>query len=420
MGPPSAERGPTRPAGAEAAAPPIAPPTRWLNRNVLAIGLADCLADFNYEMVLAVLPLFLTVGLGAPAVAVGLTEGLADGASAAVKVWSGWYSDRIGWRKRLATAGYGATVAGFASLVFVSVWPLVVLFRAVAWAGRGVRQPIRSSMLAQSVARADLGKAFGFHEAMDTLGALAGPAVAYLLLRWGQSFRTVFWAAVLPGLACVAVFALLTRDPRPAPEPGGPRWTPLPRPFWRLLVAVGTFGLGNFAPAFFTLRAVEMLRPDLPEPAAVSGAVLFFLAYQAVATVASFPGGWLADRVGKVPVLGGAYLCFALACLVGLASNGPLAVALMALPAGVQAPLVSATENSLVGELVEESVAGTAYGVLAGVNGLGDLVSSVGAGLLWSASGSLVALAWGAALAVAGAVLLATYSRPSVGERASR
>src|SRR5919202_3583268 len=106
-----------------------APPARmrpgWLNRNVLAIGLADCMADFNYEMVLAVLPLFLTTGLGAPALAVGVVEGVADGSSAAVRVWSGWYSDRIAWRKRLAVAGYSATVAGLATLRLISASPLV-------------------------------------------------------------------------------------------------------------------------------------------------------------------------------------------------------------------------------------------------------------------------------------------------------
>src|SRR5207249_960480 len=120
---------------AEATAPA---PVRWLNRNVLGIGLADLASDANYEMVLAVLPLFITAGLGAPALAVGLVEGVADGSSAAVKVWSGWYSDRIAWRKSLAAGGYGATGFGFALLLAVASWPQVLLARALAWVGRGV------------------------------------------------------------------------------------------------------------------------------------------------------------------------------------------------------------------------------------------------------------------------------------------
>jgi MFS family permease len=385
----------------------------WLNRNVLAIGLADCMADFNYEMVLGVLPLFLTTALGAPVYSVGLVEGVADGASAMVRVWSGWYSDRIGWRKRLAVGGYATTVAGLGAIGLISMWPLVVAARGVAWVGRGLRQPIRSSMLAGSVGQADFGKAFGFHEAMDTLGALLGPSVAFLLLATGHSFRTVFWVAIVPGVLAVAFFALLPRDPRlGAPPSAAPRASSLPTSFWRLLVPVGVFGVANFAPAFFTLRAAEMLQPELSRAAALTAAVLFYLGHQAVGALISFPGGWLADRLGRAPVLAFAYLSFAAACLVAAFGHGPLAVALLALPVGVQAPLVVATENALAAALVPERLGGTAFGVLAGVNGLGDLVSSVGAGALWTAAGAPAALGLAAVIALAAAgVLLASAPR---------
>src|SRR3989442_12063584 len=117
-------------------------------------------------MVFGVLPLFITAGLGAPALAVGLIEGVGDGSSAVVKLWSGWYSDRVPWRKRLAVGGYGATVFGLGLLVAVGSWPQVLLARSLAWMGRGMRQPIRSAMLAASVGKTDLGKAFGLHEAL--------------------------------------------------------------------------------------------------------------------------------------------------------------------------------------------------------------------------------------------------------------
>jgi MFS family permease len=375
---------------------------------VLAIGLADCMADFNYEMVLSVLPLFLTAGLGAPAYAIGLVEGVADGSSAVVRVWSGWFSDRIAWRKRLAVAGYGGTVAGLGALGLVSAWPLVVAARGVAWVGRGLRQPVRSSMLAGSVERAHFGKAFGFHEALDTLGALLGPAVAFVLVATGRSFQTVFWVAVLPGLLAVTLFALLTRDPRPAASLRQlASRGDLPAGFWRLLVPVTLFGIGNFAPAFFTLRAAEMLQPELPRSAALTGAVLFYLGHQGVGAAVSFPGGWLADRVGKVPILVLAYLSFGVACGVAVLGHGALALALLAVPVGIQAPLVVAMENSLVSSLVPERVSGTAFGILAGVNGAADMISSVGVGVLWTALGAPTALALGAVLALAAAALLA-------------
>ena len=183
-------------------------------------------------------------------------------------------------------------------------------------------------------------------------------------------------------------------------------------------MAVGVFGVGNFAPAFFTLRAAEMLQPELTRPAAVTAAVLFYLGHQAVGTVVSFPAGWLADRLGKATVLAAAYLVFGAACLVAVVGHGALAVAALAVAAGAQAPVVNATESSLVGSLVEEQVSGTAFGVLAGVNGAADLVSSLAVGLLWTAAGAGTGLALGAVLAAAAAALLVAL-RPEAGARRS-
>ncbi len=379
---------------------------RWLNRNVAGIGLADLAADANYEMVFAVLPLFITVGLGAPAFAVGLIEGVGDGSSAVVKLFSGWYSDRIGWRRQLAVGGYGGTVFGLGLLVVITAWPQIIVARALAWMGRGLRQPIRSAMLAGSVEKKDLGKAFGFHEALDTAGALIGPSVAFVLLSTGHSFRTIFWVALIPGVVCVVLFALITRDPRPGrPEPVSLR-VPLPPNFWRLMVPVAIFGLGNFATAFFTLRAAQIMQPELGRTGALAAAVGFYLAHNAVGAAVSFPAGWLADRVAKAPVLAAAYLTFALACVVGLVGHGWLALGLLALLVGAQNPVVSSVEGSLTSSLVEERRLGTGFGFLNGINGAADLASSVVAGALWTLVSSQAALGFGAALCATAAVVL--------------
>ena len=383
---------------------------KWLNRNVLGIGIADLAADANYEMIFAVLPLFITAGLGAPAYAVGLIEGIGDGSSAAVKLWSGWYSDRIAWRKRMAVGGYGATVFGLGLLVAITSWPQIILARSLAWMGRGLRQPIRSAMLAGSVEQEDLGKAFGFHEALDTLGALIGPAIAFALIATGHNFQTVFWFALVPGILCVALFALITRDPRrSAPEPVSLR-VPMPAGFWRLMQPVAIFGLGNFATAFFTLRAAEIMQPELSQTAALAAAVGFYLAHNAVGAAVSFPAGWLADRVGKASVLAAGYLIFAAGCVVGLVGHGWLALALMALFVGAQHPIVNAGESALTSSLVEERRLGTAFGFLNSINGAADLASSVTAGLLWTFVSPAAALVFGAILCALAAVLL--WARP--------
>ena len=385
--------------------------SRWLNRNVLGIGLADLAADANYEMVLAVLPLFITAGLGAPAITVGLVEGVADGSSAVIKVWSGWYSDRIAWRKTLAVGGYGATGLGFALLIAVASWPQVLLSRAFAWVGRGLRQPIRQAMLAGSVDKRDLGKAFGFHEALDTAGALIGPAVAFVLLATHHGFRTVFAVAIIPAVLAVAAFAFLTRDPRKAAKPSSPPDFKLPQSFWRILVPIGIFGAGNFATAFFTLRAAQMLQPELSAAAATAAAVGFYLAHNAVGTAVSFPAGWLADHVGKAPVLASAYALFGAACVVGALGHGWIAVGLLALLIGAQEPVVTSVEGSLAGSMVDAPKLGTAFGVLNGVNGAGDLASSVLAGVLWMASPA-AAMGFGFVLSLIASAILWAWQGP--------
>jgi MFS family permease len=156
-----------------------------------------------------------------------------------------------------------------------------------------------------------------------------------------------------------------------------------------------------------------MLQPELSRPAAHSAAVGFYLAHNAVGTVVSFPAGALADRVGKAPVLIAAYLAFALACVVGAVGHGWVAVGVLAVLIGAESPVVSSVEGSLAGALVEEPRLGTAYGVLNGINGAGDLASSVLAGVLWMVSPG-AAMAFGAALsAIASAILWAWRGQSS-------
>jgi MFS family permease len=394
---------------------------RWLNRNVLAIGVSSLMADANYEMVLAVLPLFLILGLGAPVYALGLVEGVADGSSAVFKFASGYFSDRTRHRKSLATAGYAVTAGGLGLLQAVTTWPQVLLGRGVAWIGRGTRQPIRAAMLAGSVEKEDLGKAFGFHQAMDTVGAVIGPAVAFLLISRGHVYRDVFAVAVVPGILAVICFAVFTRDPRVSPPRRKVTWEPLPPAFWRLLVAVGVFGIADFAPTFMTLRAAEMIQVQAGEHAAVLSAIGFYIGMNVIGSLVSYPAGWLTDRLGKPPVLAAGYALFGVACLVGAFAHGTVGVLAFLLPAGAYGPLVKATEDSFVGSLVEDRLRGTAYGVKHAVNGVGDLVSSVAVGFLWTRFGPRLALSYGGVLALVATVSLLVLTRaPGGGGSATR
>jgi len=266
-------------------------------------------------------------------------------------------------------------------------------------------------MLAGSVGASDLGKAFGFHEALDTAGALIGPAIAFATLALGGSFRTVFWIALVPGVLCVIFFAILTRDPRhETPKPVSLR-EPMPGRFWRLMLPVAIFGVGNFATAFFTLRAAQMVQPELSHAAALSAAVGFYLAHNAVGAAVSFPAGWLADRIGKAPVLAAAYAAFAGACVVGIFGHGWIALGLLALFVGAENPVVSSVESSLTSSLVDERRLGTAFGILNAINGVGDLASSIVAGVLWTFVSPAATFGVGGALCLVAAVALSRLIR---------
>jgi len=199
---------------------------------------------------------------------------------------------------------------------------------------------------------------------------------------------------------------VLTRDPRHEPAQPVSLRVPMPGGFWRLMAPVGVFGVGNFATAFFTLRAAQMVQPEVSHTVALSVAVGFYLAHNFVGAVVSFPAGWLADRVGKPLVLSAAYATFSAACVVGLAGHGFAALGLMALLVGAQNPVVSAVEGSLTSSLVEERRLGTAFGILNAINGVGDLGSSIVAGVLWTFVSPVAAFAVGAVLCGVAALVL--------------
>ncbi len=383
-----------------------APAAGWLNRNVLGMGLASLLSDANHEMATAVLPGFLAA-LGAPAYALGLIEGVADALSSFVKLGGGWWGDRVGHRKAIITAGYALTGSAKALFAVAAGWPLVLVGRTLAWFGRGFRSPLRSALLAESVSAADRGKAFGFHRAADTIGAIVGPLLGAALLRLlgpytagdaTSPFRIIFLLTLIPGLGSALVFALLVQEKRRAARGGARFWASvraLPADFRRYLLAVGVFGLGDFAPALAILAATELLKPTWGVVAAAQAAALLYAWRNAIHAATSYPAGALSDRWGRRGllalgfVLGGLMAAgFAAAFLLGLGGL-PLLVVLFTV-AGVSVAAVESLEDAYAADVVpDESVRGLAYGVLGTVNGVGDFVSSAVVGLLWSVNPAL-------------------------------
>jgi MFS family permease len=185
--------------------------TKWLNRNVAAMGFTSLFSDASHEMATAILAQFLVIELHGSTEILGLIEGLADFSSSFVKTYSGWLSDKLGRRKPLGALGYALTGAFISLFTFASNVLQVLFYRTVGWLGGGIRESPRDDMLAESAKPENYGHAFGFHRMMDTLGAIIGPTIAFILLPL-IGFRNIFLLALVLGILAVSVFAVFTRE----------------------------------------------------------------------------------------------------------------------------------------------------------------------------------------------------------------
>jgi len=272
---------------------------RWLNRTVLGIGLASLFSDWSHEIATTVMPAFLAT-MGATAAWLGLIEGISDGLSSFAKMASGYYTDRLRRRKPIAVAGYVVTTLGTAAFgLATSAWH-VLLARAFAWLGRGVRTPVRKALLAGSVTKETYGRAFGFERMMDTLGAIVGPASAFFLLQAvNHHYPTLFTFTLIPGLIATTLIAFVVKEKDRQPVPHisfGESLRALPTRFRKFLVAVGLFGAGDFAHTMLILLATQKLTPTLGPAKAASIAVGLYVLHNVLYATFSMVAGWLADH----------------------------------------------------------------------------------------------------------------------------
>lgn len=401
-----------------------AKPTRWLNRTVLGIGLASLFSDWSHEIATTLMPAFLAT-MGLAAAWLGLIEGVSDGLSSFAKMASGYYTDRLPRRKPIAVAGYLATALGTAAFGLASSAWHVLLARAGAWLGRGVRTPVRKALLAAAVTPETYGRAFGFERMMDTLGAIVGPASAFFLLQaLNQQYSTLFALTLIPGLIATALMAFVVHERRRLPVPRisfGKSLRALPPRFRRFLVAVGLFGMGDFAHTMLILLAAQKLTPALGAAKATSIATGLYLLHNVLYAGFAFVAGWLADRFNKGHLLATGYLLAALMAMgIVLLPLTPWSLAVIFVTGGIYVAIEETLEDSLCAEMVGKEYHGMAFGTLATVNGIGDFVSSLVVGLLWTTAGVEVAFGYSAVLFLAGGLLIWRGACQTFSEAASR
>jgi len=364
---------------------------RSLPRNIWATGLTSFFTDISSEMVLNLLPLFMVNVLGVRTGVIGLIEGIAEATSSLLKVFSGWFSDRLRARKGLAVAGYALSAFSKPFFYFADSWGLVAAIRWADRVGKGIRTAPRDALVADSVDEQNRGLAFGFHRAADTAGALVGILIALLVVWLAQrgaaqlsrsTFQTVVLLSIIPGVLGVLTLALGAQD---VPVKGGaerPRITfrGLGRRFALFMLIVGLFDLGNSSDAFLILRAQE-------RGLNVVGVLGMLATFNLVYTLVSTPAGSRSDRIGRRRVIVGGWLVYGAIYLgVALARSGWQVWLLYALY-GVYYGMAYGTTRAVVADIVPPHLRGTAYGTYNAMLGILDFPASFIAGVLWQGVG---------------------------------
>lgn len=384
-----------------------------LDRNVWAAGLVSLLTDISSEMIVPVLPLFLTGVLGASAQVVGLIEGVAEFTASLVKSVSGWLSDRAGRRKPLMVLGYGVSNVVKPFLGLTGSWGQVLAIRFADRFSKGVRGAPRDALIADSTPTHLRGRAFGLHRGLDTVGAAIGPLTAALVLNlYAGNLRAVFWWTAVPGVLAVLLLVGFVRDTGrraagaapTAPSPVMRGWSlslqPLvPRLRWFVVVST-VFAIGNSADAFLVLRAQGLGLSVALVP------IAYFL-FNASYAVLSYPAGALSDKIGRRPVLLGGFIAFALIYAGFGAARHSWQVWILFLFYGIYYAGTEGIQKAYMTDHVGAEQRGTAVGILNAWTGLAALPASLIAGVMWDRFGQPATFYVSAAIAVLATLLLA-------------
>jgi len=370
-------------------------------RSVWLLGWVSLATDAGTEAIYPLLPFFLTQVLGAGAVSLGVIEGAAEAVNSFLKILSGRVADRSPAKRPLVLFGYGVSSLARPFIAITTSWTQVFTVRVLDRVGKGVRGAPRDALLAATATPHTRGKIFGFHRAMDNLGAVVGPlaATAFLWMYPGR-LRTLFALTIVPGIVSIVLILLIREDTAPTAEHHAPQTTEsVGRPFTIFMIVLTVFTLGNSTDAFLLLKLTD----------AAGGAKfvpLMWAALNFVKAAVSVVGGSWSDRIGRRQVIGLGWLIYA-AVYAGFAISTSLA-GLLAwfMIYGFYFGFAEGTEKALVADLAPAESRGTAYGIYTAVQGIGALAASIVFGLLWNAFGAAIAFGVGAALALTATALL--------------
>ncbi len=390
-----------------------------LTANVVVLSVVSLFTDVSSEMILPILPFFLTQVLLADVLIVGLIEGLSDSVVSFMKIFSGRLSDAAGKRKRFVATGYGLSTAMKILFPFAQSWAAFLGMRVAERTGKGIRDAPRDALLTESTPPETRGKAFGFHRSMDTTGAIAGPILTFVFLTTvGASmtleggYRTILLLAAIPAVVSLLI-VLLVKEPGRAPSPRQTlrvTFRGIPRPLLLFIGIASLFSFADFSYAFLLLRANLEFGTQAGIP---REAILLYVVYNIVYAAHAFPAGILSDRIGRKPVVLVGYVCFVEMALLLTVAGGLAVLVLAFILYGLSYGMAEGTQRALVADFAPADVKATVLGAYHTSVGIVKLASGVVAGFLWLTFSPAATFAFGAAGAAAAAVALSVWQPPA-------
>ncbi len=361
-------------------------------RNIVLLGFVSLLNDISSEIIQPILPLFIAT-LGGGSLAVGLIGGISDGLPSILKVFAGYWSDRLGKRKPMIVAGYVLSALTKLLLPLSAAWQQIFWLRTLERCGKGIRSAPRDAMISESADKNNQGRGFGLHRSMDSLGAVIGSIAAYILWQRGMDFSSIFLiAGILAVLALIPFFKVKESfsSPRCHIELSPTAISPELRKF----VAIASlFSLGNFSYMFMILRAQQFFTGA----EAVGIPLLLYVLFNLVYTALALPVGIWSDRIGRKNVLTLGYALFAITALGFAAVSSPSGLIVLFALYGLVFALVDASERAFISDLSHASLKGTTLGFYYGAVGIAAIISGLVAGGLWAQFGAGAAFIFGAA-----------------------